>query len=149
MAQGDKVYNNRLVTKLINGLMKDGKKGVAENVVYDTFAKIADQKKEDPIAIFEKALQTIGPRQEVKARRVGGASYQIPMEVRGDRRMALAIRWLIEAATKRSSKDYRSFPDKLTAEILDALENRGDAIKKRDTILRMAEANKAFAHFRW
>lgn len=146
--QPDKVYNSRLVTKFINRIMEDGKKTVAEKVVYSVFTVIQERKGE-PLAIFEKALQNIGPRQEVKARRVGGASYQIPMEVRGDRRMSLAIRWLIQAAKKRSSAEYHTLSEKIATEILDAVENKGDAIKKRDTVQKMADANKAFAHFRW
>lgn len=146
--QPDKVYNNRLVTKFVNRIMEDGKKTVAERVVYSSFA-IIKEKKGEPLVIFEKALQNVGPKQEVKARRVGGASYQIPMEVRGDRRMSLAIRWLIQAAKKRPSAEYHTLAEKIAAEILDAVENKGDSIKKRDTVQKMADANKAFAHFRW
>lgn len=146
--QPDKLYQSRLVEKFINQLMKDGKKTVAQKVLYNTFELLKKQDK-DALEIFERAVQNIGPKQEVKARRVGGASYQIPIEVRGDRRVSLAIRWIIQAATERSSKEYHTFPEKLAAEFVDILNNKGEAIKKRDTIHRMAEANRAFAHFRW
>lgn len=144
----DAVYQNKLVAKFINRLMKDGKKTIAQKLVYDTFA-IIEKKGSDPREIFEKALLTVGPKVEVKARRVGGASYQVPSEVRGDRKVSLAIRWIIEAAKKRSSSELKTFPEKLATELIDASNNQGEAIKKRDTVLRMAEANRAFAHFRW
>lgn len=146
---GDKVYNNKLVAKLINQVMKSGKKTIAEKIIYQAFAMVEAKRKENPVEVYEKALQLVGPKIEVKARRVGGASYQIPTEVRGDRRLALAIRWLTEAANKRSNKDYHTFPEKLSAELIDALEGKGEAIKKRDSMQRMADANKAFGHFRW
>jgi small subunit ribosomal protein S7 len=144
----DKIYNNKLVAKFINSMMKDGKKTIAENLFYDAIKKI-EEKEKDPIALFERALQNVGPRQEIKPRRVGGASYQIPIEVRGDRKISLAIRWIILAAKGRSNKEYHKFSEKLAAELLDAVENKGEAVKKRDTAHRMAEANKAFSHFRW
>jgi len=144
----DLIYKNKLVAKFINGLMRDGKKTVAQNLLYETFELISKQDKE-PVTVFEKAIQNVGPRVEVKSRRVGGASYQVPIEVRGDRRLSLAIRWLIEAARKRSSKDFHTFPEKLSGELLDASQNLGNAVRKRDTVLRMAEANRAFSHFRW
>jgi small subunit ribosomal protein S7 len=144
----DKVYKNVLVAKLINRLMKDGKKAVAEKLVYDTFEELK-KKGLDPLETFEKALSTVAPKVEIKARRVGGANYQVPIEVRPERRNALAIRWILEAAKARSNKDYHGFNLKLAAELLDAIDNKGDAIKKRDNTLRQAEANKAFAHFRW
>lgn len=146
--EADKVYNNRLVAKVINRLMRDGKKSVAEKTFYDALEAVKKQKG-DPLALFEKALQNISPKQEVKARRVGGASYQIPIEVRGERKISLAIRWLIQAAHGRSSKDFHNFSGKLAAEILDAVENKGEAVKKKDAMQRMADANRAFAHFRW
>ena len=146
--QTDKKYQNRFVAKFINKIMKDGKKTVAEKAVYSAF-DILSQKNLNPLEIFEKALQNVGPKIEVKPRRVGGASYQVPTEVRGDRRMSLAVRWVANAARKRSSKEFHTFSEKLAAELLDATNNQGEAIKKRDTVLRMAEANKAFAHFRW
>jgi small subunit ribosomal protein S7 len=146
--EGDKIYNNKLVTKVINRLMLDGKKTVAESIVYGAF-ELLKAKDLNPLEVFEKALQTVGPKTEVKARRVGGANYQVPIEVRGDRRQSLAIRWIIEAAAKRSSKEFHTFAEKLAAELLDAADNKGEAVKKRDGILRMAEANRAFSHFRY
>jgi small subunit ribosomal protein S7 len=128
-------------------MMKDGKKSVAEKVFYESFELL--KKDGDPLVLFETALNNVGPKIEVKARRVGGANYQVPQEVRGDRRISLSIRWLLEAARDRSSKDYHTFPEKLAAEILDATRNEGAAIKKRDSVIRMAEANKAFGHFRF
>ena len=144
----DKVYQSKLVAKFINRMMKSGKKAVAEKVFYSSF-DLLKKDGSDPLVVFETAINNIGPRQEVKARRVGGASYQVPQEVRGDRRVSLAIRWILEAARNRSSKDYHTFPEKLAAELLDASRNEGAAVKKRDTVLRMAEANKAFSHFRF
>ncbi len=146
VVEGDAVYNNLLVAKLANYIMKDGKKTIAQGIVYDMMEILA--KKEEPLSLFEKAVQNIGPKTEIKARRVGGASYQIPIEVRGDRRTALALRWIVEAARSKSNKDYHSFAEKLAAEIIDAAANQGDAIKKRDNVHRMADANKAFSHFR-
>lgn len=144
----DKKYKSLLVAKFMNYLMKDGKKTVAQTILYGAF-DILQGKNQDALSVFEKAIQNVGPRQEVKPRRVGGASYQIPTEVRADRRTALAIRWLLQAAKARPNKGYHTFSEKLAAELLDAVENRGDAIKKRDTVYRMAQANKAFAHFKW
>lgn len=144
----DKIYGSRLVAKFINNLMRDGKKTVAQKVFYDSLSLIEKQGK-NPLEVFEKAITNIEPRQEVKARRVGGANYQIPIEVRGDRKMSLAIRWIIQAAAGRPSKEHHTFSEKLAAELMDAIENKGEAIKKRDVMHRMAEANKAFAHFRW
>ncbi|KKQ29828.1 MAG: 30S ribosomal protein S7 [Candidatus Levybacteria bacterium RIFCSPLOWO2_12_FULL_37_14] len=145
---GDSVYNNKQIAKFINYLMKDGKKTVAQNVLYAAFDLIIGNKK-DPIATFEKALDSVGPKQEVKAKRVGGANYQIPMEVRPERRAALAMKWIVEAARKRSNKDYKVFEAKLAAELMDASNEQGEAIKKRDSVLRMAQANRAFGHFKW
>lgn len=144
----DKLYNNTLVAKLINSVMRDGKKSVAEKVVYGAF-EIIKQKKEDPLVILEKTVTNVSPKQEVKARRVGGASYQIPTEVRGERKMSLTIRWVIQAARARSSKDYHTFAQKLAGELLDASQNQGAAVKKKETMQRMADANRAFSHFRW
>ena len=144
----DKIYNNKLVAKFINRLMNDGKKTIAENIVYSAFDVIKSKEK-DPLEIFEKAMQNVAPKQEVRARRVGGANYQVPSEVRGERKVSLAGRWILEAARKRSNKEYHTFGEKLAAELLDAVDNKGEAVKKRDTIHRMAEANRAFAHFRW
>lgn len=147
--QPDKVYNSRLVTKLINRVMEDGKKTTAERIVYKTFDLMKEKGNKDPLELFEKAIQNIGPKVEVRARRIGGANYQVPTEVRGERRISLAIRWILVAAEARSNKEYRTFQEKLAAELLDAVKGEGAAIKKRDTVLRMAEANRAFAHFRF
>lgn len=144
--EGDAVYNSKIVSKLINNIMKDGKKTVAEGIVYKTFEILA--KKEEPLSLFEKAIQNVGPKTEIKARRVGGASYQIPLEVRGERRTSLALRWIIEAARAKANKDFHTFEEKLASEIIAASENQGEAIRKRDNVHRMAEANKAFSHFR-
>lgn len=143
----DKMYQSKLVTKFINRLMRDGKKSVAEKVFYDCFELL--KKDGDPLQIFETAINNVGPKVEVKARRVGGASYQVPQEVRGDRRITLAIRWIVEGARARSNRDFHTFSEKLAAEILEASKNEGSAAKKRDTVHRMAEANRAFSHFRF
>ncbi len=144
----DILYQSKMVTKFINQIMKDGKKTAAQKAMYNAFALIEKQQK-NALEIFELAIQNVGPKQEVKARRVGGASYQVPAEVRGERKLSLATRWIIESATARPNKEYHSFAEKLAAELLDASQNQGAAIKKRDNVLRMAEANRAFAHFRW
>ena len=144
----DPIFQNKLVAKLINKIMQSGKKTVAEHEVYQAF-ELIKKKNEEPLSVYEKALQNVAPRMEVRPRRVGGASYQVPQEVRSERRITLSLRWLIDAAKKRSSKEYHGFSEKLAAEILDASQNTGEAIKKRDIMHRMAEANKAFAHFRW
>ncbi len=156
----DRIYNNQLVAKLINNIMKDGKKTVAQSIVYKTFELMAKKDgltapsqggqapQEGALSIFEKAVQNVGPKTEIKARRVGGASYQIPLEVRGERRTSLALRWIIEAARAKSNKDFHTFEEKLASEIIAASENQGEAIRKRDNIHRMADANKAFSHFR-
>lgn len=144
----DLIYKNKKVAKFINYLMRDGKKTVAQNVLYATF-DLLSKKDADPVMVFEKALSNVGPKQEVKAKRVGGASYQIPMEVRPERRVSLAMRWIVDAARARSNKDYKVFEEKLAAELLDASNEQGEAIKKRDSILRMAQANRAFSHFKW
>ena len=130
----------------MNHIMKDGKKSVAENIVYGAFDTINQKMKTDPVDIFKKALETVGPVVEVKSRRVGGATYQVPVEVRPARRQALAMRWLVDAARKRSEK---SMPLRLAGELSDASEGRGSAIKKREDVHKMAEANKAFSHFRF
>jgi len=145
----DAVYSDVLVTKLVNRSMKDGKKSVARKQIYGAFEKIAAETKRDAVEVFLEALDNIRPEMEVRPRRVGGAAYQVPMPVRGERRDALAIRWLIAAARARSNSEYKTFADKLASEILDAVNNEGGAVKKRIDIEKMAEANKAFAHFRW
>ncbi|QQG40913.1 MAG: 30S ribosomal protein S7 [Candidatus Levyibacteriota bacterium] len=144
----DPVYNSKLVAKFINNIMIAGKKTAAQKTFYNALV-ILESKGQVPLEAFEKAIQTVGPRVEVKARRVGGANYQVPAEVRGERKTSLAIRWIIDAAKARPSAQFHTFAEKLAAELLDVLQNQGAAIKKRDTVLRMAEANKAFAHFRW
>ncbi len=144
----DPVYGNKMVGKFINRIMRSGKKSVAQTVVYDTF-EILKQKKQEPLKVFENALSAVGPRMEVRPRRVGGASYQVPAEVRGDRRLSLAIRWILSAARNRSSKEYHTFAEKLAAELMDVLQNQGEAIRKRNAVHKMAEANRAFSHLRW
>ncbi|MBQ9859171.1 MAG: 30S ribosomal protein S7 [Clostridia bacterium] len=142
----DPLYNSKLVTKLINNIMLDGKKGVAQKIVYDAFSIINEKTGEEPLGVFEKAMENIMPVLEVKARRVGGATYQVPIEVRADRRQTLGLRWLTTYSRNRSE---RTMKERLAAEILDALNGNGGAAKKCDDTHKMAEANKAFAHFRW
>ena len=144
----DTVYNNLLVAKFINRLMRDGKKTVAQKKLYNAF-KIISEKNQDPVETFDKALQNVAPKVEVKARRVGGANYQVPIEVRQDRKISLAIRWILEAATKKPNKEFHTFEEKLATELLDAANNEGEAIKKKEVMHKQAEANKAFSHFRW
>ena len=144
----DTIYNNLIVAKLINYIMIDGKKTIAQAQVYKAF-ELLKAKGEDPMKAFDKAMQNVGPKVEVKARRIGGANYQVPIEVRPERRMSLSLRWLIEAARKRSNKEYHTFAEKLAAELMDAGLNQGEAVRKREIALKQAEANKAFTHFRW
>lgn len=144
----DPVYKNKLVTKLINRAMKDGKKGAAEKQIYRAF-EIIKEKEEDPIKVFTAAMDNIRPEMEVRPRRIGGAAYQVPMPVKGSRKDALAIRWLIGAARARSNSEFKTFGDKLAVEIMESAEGEGAAVKKRADMERMAEANRAFAHFRW
>lgn len=146
--EGDPVYGNRLVSRFTNRLMQDGKKSTAQRVINKSFDLIKE-KKQDPIEVFENAMRNVSPRMEVRSRRVGGANYQVPIEVRGERKEALAIRWVITAAKSRPSTEYKTMAAKLAAEFTDAANNTGAAIKKRDDTHRMAEANKAFSHFRW
>lgn len=145
----DPVYNSRLVTRFINRIMIDGKKSIAQNLMYQALSEIEEKTSKNPVTVFETAIANAMPKMEVKARRVGGASYQIPIEVRGDRREALAIRWLLASARGRSNKEYHTFGQKLAAELMDAAEGKGSAIKKKEDTLRAAEANRAFAHFKW
>lgn len=144
----DPIYGNKLVARFINNLMKDGKKSVAQGLVYQAFERIKTQKL-DPLDIFQTAMANVSPKMEVKPRRVGGASYQVPTEVRGERKISLAIRWLVTAAKARSNKQYHTFAEKLAVELIDAYNNTGEAIRKKDLVHRSAEANKAFSHFRW
>ena len=142
----DPVYGSILVTKLVNSVMLDGKKGVAQKVVYAAFDQIKEKTEKDPVEVFTQAMENIMPSLEVKARRVGGANYQVPMEVRPARRQTLGLRWLTAYARKRGE---RTMAERLAGEILDAANNTGAAVKKRDEVHKAAEANKAFAHFRW
>lgn len=142
----DPVYNDKVITKLINQVMLDGKKGIAQGIVYDAFEAAAAKVGQEPKEMFAQALNNIMPMVEVKARRVGGANYQVPIEIRPERRQTLAIRWLVAAARKRSERDMST---RLAAELADAFNNTGNAVKKKEDTHRMAEANKAFAHYRF
>ena len=142
----DPVYDNKVVTKLINNVMEDGKKGVAEKICYDAFEIMGTKTGKEPLEVFETAMNNIMPLLEVKARRIGGATYQVPQEVRPERRQTLGIRWLLAAADKRGEKFMR---ERLAGELLDAANNSGAAVKKREDTHKMAEANKAFAHYRY
>ena len=142
----DPMYGSKVVTKLINNLMIDGKKGKAQTIVYDAFAMVAEKTGEDALEVFNKAMDNIMPVLEVKARRVGGANYQVPVEVRPERRQTLGIRWILAAARKRGEK---VMAQRLAGELLDAANNTGAAVKKREDTHKMAEANKAFAHYRY
>ena len=142
----DPMYNSQLVTKLINNIMLDGKKGVAQKIVYDAFAIVEEKSGENALDVFQKALENIMPVLEVKARRVGGSNYQVPMEVRAERRQTLGLRWLIAFARTRGE---RTMAERLSAEIMDAKAEMGGAFKKKEETHRMAEANKAFAHYRY
>ena len=142
----DPLYNSKLVTKLINNVMEDGKKGVAQKIVYDAFRAVEEKMGQNPLDIFNEALENVMPVLEVKARRVGGSTYQVPMEVRAERRQTLGLRWLIAYARSRSE---RTMAERLAAEILDAKNSTGGAFKKKEETHRMAEANKAFAHYRY
>ncbi len=142
----DPLYKSKNVTKLINSIMLDGKKGVAQKIVYGAFDKVAEKTGKDPIEAFEEAMNNIMPVLEVKARRVGGATYQVPMEIRPDRRRTLGLRWLTVYSRKRGEK---TMVDRLAGEIMDALNNAGGACKKREETHKMAEANKAFSHYKW
>ena len=142
----DPLFSSTLITKFINCMMEQGKKSVAEHIFYGALDVIKDRAKDDPVKVFKKALDQVKPVLEVKSRRVGGATYQVPVEVPNDRRTSLAIRWIISNARGRSEKTMK---EKLASEILDASNNRGGAIKKKEDTHRMAEANKAFAHYRW
>ena len=142
----DPLYNSKLVTKLVNNVMYDGKKGVAQTIVYDAFSIIADKTGENALEVFQAALDNIKPELEVKARRVGGSTYQVPMDVRPDRKQTLALRWLISYARSRSE---RTMAERLAGEILEAKNSMGGAFKKKEETHRMAEANKAFAHYKY
>lgn len=144
--QPDAKYNNRLVTQLINKVLLDGKKSVAEGIVYGAFDIVAEKTGQDPIAVFKKAMENIRPTLETKSKRVGGANYQVPIEVNSHRSTTLAIRWLVDFSRKRKEN---TMAQRLANEIIDASENTGAAVKKREDTYKMAEANRAFAHYRW
>ena len=142
----DPMYNSKLVTKLVNNVMLDGKKTVAQKIVYDAFDIIKEKEQRDPLEVFEEALNNVMPVLEVKARRVGGATYQVPLEIRPERRQTLGLRWLVSYARNRHEK---TMAEKLAGEIMDALAGNGGAFKKKEDMHRMAEANKACAHYKW
>ena len=142
----DPIYNSKIVTKLINNIMLDGKKTVAQNIVYGAFDIVKEKKKKNPLEVFELALNNIMPVLEVKARRVGGATYQVPIEIRPERKQTLGLRWLVTYARNRHEK---TMAEKLAGEIIDAVNNTGGAFKKKEDTHRMAEANRAFAHYKW
>ncbi len=142
----DPIYNSKLVTKLINQLMRGGKKGIAQKIVYQAFDLIKEKSKKDPLEVFQTAMNNISPSLEVKSRRVGGANYQVPMEVRPDRGEALGRRWLVQYARLRNEK---TMPERLANELMEAFNKTGAAVKKKEDVHKMAEANKAFAHYRW
>ena len=143
---GDPIYNNKVVTKFINKMMYDGKKSVSEKIIYAAFDKIEEKSGEKGIEVFEKALEKVKPLVEVRSRRVGGATYQVPVEVRPARQQSLSIRWILEATRKRNE---RTMVERLANELMDAVNDRGAAFQKREDVHKMAEANKAFAHYRW
>ncbi|NLG80976.1 MAG: 30S ribosomal protein S7 [Bacilli bacterium] len=142
----DPIYNSKLVTKLINNIMKDGKKSIAQGILYGAFERIENKTGKNPLEVFEKALENVMPILEVRSRRIGGANYQVPVEVRQDRRITLGLRWLVQYARLRHEK---TMEERLANEIIDASNNVGNAVKKREDTHKMAEANKAFAHYRW
>ena len=142
----DPKYGSVIISKFINSIMYDGKRSTAERILYNALEKIKEKSKEDPIKVFNSAISNVKPNLEVRSRRVGGATYQVPVEVKATRGQALALRWLMDATRKRKNK---TMAEKLYAEILDASQNKGSAIKKREDVHKMAESNKAFAHFRW
>ena len=142
----DPVYGTTVVTKLINQIMLDGKRGVAQNVCYEAFKTVADKTGKEANDVFQEALNNVAPQLEVKARRVGGATYQVPIEIRPERRQTLALRWIVDFARKRGEK---TMAERLAGELLDASNNTGAAVKRKEEMHRMAEANKAFAHYRW
>lgn len=143
---GDPIYGNKVVTKFINKMMLDGKRSISEKIIYGAFNKIEEKTQEKGIEVFEKALEKVRPIVEVRSRRVGGATYQVPVEVRAARQQSLSIRWILEAARKRNE---RTMVERLANELIDAVNDRGAAFKKKEDVHKMAEANKAFAHYRW
>lgn len=145
----DPIYGSKLVTRFINKVMSDGKRSVAEKLVYQALEEIKEKSKKEPLEVFEQAFANVAPKMEVRPRRVGGASYQVPTEVRGDRKEALAIRWILAGARSKPNKEYHSFAQKLAAELMDAANGVGVAIKKKEDVQKTAQANRAFSHFRW
>ena len=145
----DPMFGSKLVSKLINRIMIDGKKTIAQSLVYRAFEEVKEKSGADPVSVFEKALLNVAPKMEVRPRRVGGASYQVPVEVRGERKESLALRWLLASAEGKPNKEFKTFDQKLAAEILDAANNTGGAVKKKEDVQKVANANRAFAHFRW
>ncbi|MDY7096312.1 MAG: 30S ribosomal protein S7 [Acidobacteriota bacterium] len=142
----DPIYNSQLVAKFVNVLMEDGKKNTAQRIIYDALRTIEGRTEDDPMKVFKRAIENVKPAVEVKSRRVGGSTYQVPVEVRASRKLALSMRWLIQAALKRGEKTMKL---RLANELMDASQSRGGAVKKREDTHRMAEANKAFSHYRW
>lgn len=143
----DPQYNDKLITKFVNTIMSDGKKSVAEGIIYGVFDRVKEKTKDDPLKIFKKAVDNVKPMLEVRSRRVGGATYQVPQEVRPQRKISLALRWLATYAKTRGTE--KTMVEKLTSELIDAANNKGGAVKKKEDVHKMAEANKAFAHYRW
>ena len=143
----DPQYNDKLITKFVNTIMSDGKKSVAEGIIYGVFDRVKEKTKDDPLKIFKKAVDNVKPMLEVRSRRVGGATYQVPQEVRPQRKISLALRWLAIYAKTRGTE--KTMVEKLTSELIDAANNKGGAVKKKEDVHKMAEANKAFAHYRW
>ncbi len=145
----DPVYNDVVLASLINRTMRSGKKSAAQKQVYGALEIIKEKTKQDPLLVFHQAIDNVKPLMEVRSRRIGGAAYQVPMPVRGERKQSLALRWIIQAAQKKPNKEFHTFSEKLSAELMDAFNNTGLAMKKKEDTHRMAEANKAFSHFRW
>ena len=149
LVEVDLVYGSRLIAKLINRSMYDGKKSVAQKEVYRALTLIEQKTKENPVTVFDKAIENIQPEMEVRAKRVGGAAYQVPMQVRGERKESLAIRWLVNAARSRSNSEFHTYGEKLAQELIDAAKAEGGAVRKKQEMEKQAESNKAFSHFRW
>lgn len=145
----DPVFGSPAVGRLINKMMREGKKTIAQTLVYKAFEQIKEKSGQDPVLVFEKAVANVSPKMEVRPRRVGGASYQVPSEVRGDRKESLALRWILASAKAKPNSQFHTFDQKLAQEILDASQGTGGAVKKKDDVQRTANANRAFAHFRW
>ncbi|MEK7100384.1 MAG: 30S ribosomal protein S7 [Patescibacteria group bacterium] len=149
LVEVDPIYGSRLIAKLINRSMYDGKKSVSQKEIYNGLKIIEEKTKENPVTIFERAIENIKPEMEVRAKRVGGAAYQVPMQVRGERKESLAIRWLVAAARAKSNSEFHTYGEKIAQELMDASKGEGGAVRKRQEMERQAEANKAFSHFKW